>query len=179
MLCGADQFGAVFKNVNTQVAHFISNNHDVVRISQLDTQTADIDIGALLTLTRTPTLNGYTNSTSMLNIYDSPSGSSSDKVSVTIHGVIDSITRFRFYPRVVDSNTARAYFFDTKNTLADPAATLLEILTGGTKRFVVYATGKLNILPPAEYADDISAAAGGLNVGDVYRTGSTLKVRVS
>lgn len=179
VLCEADQLGAIFKNVNTQVAHFISNNYDVVRISQLDDQTANIGSGALLTIARDNTLNGFTNTTSMLEIYDNPFGPSADKVNIAINGVIDSIARFRFYPRVVDAATARAYFFDTKNTLADSAATLLEILTGGARRFVVYATGKLNIIPPAEYADDTAAAAGGLAIGDVYRTGSILKVRVA
>ena len=179
VLCEADQLGAIFKNVNTQVAHFISNNHDVVRISQLDEQTANIGSGALLTIARDNTLNGFTNTTSMLDIYDSPFGPSADKVNIAINGVIDNVTRFRFYPRVIDGGTARAYFFDTKNTLTNTAATLLEILTGGARRFVVYATGKLNIIPPAEYADDTAAAAGGLAIGDVYRTGSILKVRVA
>lgn len=30
-----------------------------------------------------------------------------------------------------------------------------------------------------EYADDAAAATGGLAVGDMYRTGSVIKVRVS
>jgi hypothetical protein len=179
VLCAAGKPGAVFKNVNTQVAHFISNNYDVVRISQLDAQTSNIGSGALLTISRTNALNGYTNSTSMLSISDSPSGPSANKVSVTISGVIDSVTRFRFYPRVVDGGSARAYIFDTTNTLANLSAILLDILTGGVRRFVVYATGKLNIIPPAEFADDTAAAAGGLAIGDVYRTGSILKVRVA
>ncbi len=179
VLCAAGIKGAVFKNVNTQVAHFISNNYDVVRISQLDDQTANIGSGALLTISRDNTLNGFTNTTSMLDIYDSPFGPSANKVNIAINGVIDSITRFHFYPRVVDSATAVAYFFDTKNTLANLSATLLEILTGGARRFVVYATGKLKIIPPAEFADDTAAAAGGLAIGDVYRTGSILKVRVA
>jgi hypothetical protein len=115
----------------------------------------------------------------MLSISDSPSGPSANKVSVTISGVIDSVTRFRFYPRVVDGGSARAYIFDTTNTLANLSAILLDILTGGVRRFVVYATGKLNIIPPAEFADDTAAAAGGLAIGDVYRTGSILKVRVA
>ena len=179
VLCVADQRGALFQNVNTQVAHFISNNHDVVRISQLDEQTENIGTGALLTISRDNTLNGFTNTTSMLDIYDNPFGPSADKVNIAINGTIDGVTRFRFYPRVVDAATARAYFFDTKNTLADSAATLLEILTGGARRFIVYATGKLNIIPPTEYADDTAAAAGGLAIGDVYRTGSVLKTRVT
>jgi hypothetical protein len=32
---------------------------------------------------------------------------------------------------------------------------------------------------PADFADDAAAAAGGVSVGDVYRTGSVLKVRVA
>ena len=32
---------------------------------------------------------------------------------------------------------------------------------------------------PDEYADDATAAAGGVPVGGIYRTGSALKVRVS
>ena len=178
VLCATDQLGAVFKSVNTQVAQFISNAHDVVRISQLDDQTENIGTGAMLTIARNNTLNGFTNNTSLLELYDNPFGPSADKVNVAINGVIDTVIRFRFYPRVVDSDTARAYFFDTKNTLTDPAATLLEILTGGNRMFTVYATGKLNIITPEEYADDTAAAAGGLAVGDVYRTGSILKCRV-
>lgn len=178
VLCARDQVGAVFLNVNTQVANFISNNHDVIKISQISVQTENIGTGAILGIRRTSTLNGFTNTTSMLDIYDSPSGPSADKVNITINGVIDNIVRFRFYPRVVDDPLARAYLFDTKNTLSNASATILEILTGGSKRFTVYATGKLNIIPPAEYADDTAAAAGGLAVGDVYRTGSVLKCRV-
>jgi hypothetical protein len=37
---------------------------------------------------------------------------------------------------------------------------------------------KFSTLPP-EYADDAAAAGGGLAVGDVYRTGSALKVRAA
>lgn len=37
---------------------------------------------------------------------------------------------------------------------------------------------RMTTLPPS-YADDTAAAAGGLAIGDVYRTGSTLKVRVA
>lgn len=32
---------------------------------------------------------------------------------------------------------------------------------------------------PSDYANDAAAAAGGVAVGDVYRTGSALKVRVA
>lgn len=31
----------------------------------------------------------------------------------------------------------------------------------------------------ADYADDTAAAAGGIEIGQLYRTGSTIKVRVS
>jgi hypothetical protein len=40
-------------------------------------------------------------------------------------------------------------------------------------------SGKLSMAVPAEYADDAAAATGGIAVGQTYRTGSVLKIRVS
>ena len=65
----------------------------------------------------------------------------------------------------------------TKNlaSLFDTATTPRGIILAGT-----YAKSPIQMatLPPS-YADDAAAASGGLAVGDVYRTGSTLKVRVA
>lgn len=43
---------------------------------------------------------------------------------------------------------------------------------------LVRSTYKFNSVP-LDYVDDIAAAEGGIAVGEVYRTGSILKVRVS
>ena len=43
----------------------------------------------------------------------------------------------------------------------------------------IKSTGVVNLANVSDYADDSAAAAGGLAVGDVYRTGSVLKIRVS
>lgn len=50
----------------------------------------------------------------------------------------------------------------------------------GTNRFIVKRNGVINITTvPTEYAGDAAAASGGLAVGDIYRTGSALKIRVA
>ena len=38
---------------------------------------------------------------------------------------------------------------------------------------------KLSAIPPGPYANDVAAAAGGVHVGDLYRSGSALMVRVA
>lgn len=68
-----------------------------------------------------------------------------------------------------------------------PAATtplagteLVPIVQGGvTKQVIVSAIGNGIGNNLANYADDTAAAAGGVAIGGMYRTGSLVKVRVS
>jgi hypothetical protein len=39
--------------------------------------------------------------------------------------------------------------------------------------------GVIKIIPPPVFPDDAAAAVGGLPIGGIYCTGSTLKVRVA
>lgn len=63
--------------------------------------------------------------------------------------------------------------------------TLSGIVENSTAPYAITLTGTYSASPmlfetlPPNYADDAAAAAGGLVVGALYRTGSTLKVRVA
>src|SRR5574344_1918815 len=50
------------------------------------------------------------------------------------------------------------------------------VVLGNTSTTATYLAGKLNIGTVSEYADNTAALAGGLGVGDVYRTDDLLKV---
>lgn len=56
------------------------------------------------------------------------------------------------------------------------------ILTGLDNNLTVadnFTDGKLKLTVPGNYADDVAAAAGGVAVGEIYRNGSVLQIRVS
>jgi hypothetical protein len=53
------------------------------------------------------------------------------------------------------------------------------IYAASTPLFRIQDTGVIQIVPPPVAADDAAAAALGLPVGALYRTGSTLKVRAA
>lgn len=56
------------------------------------------------------------------------------------------------------------------------------ILTGLDNNLTVadnFTDGKLKLPVPGNYADDVAAAAGGVAVGEIYRNGSVLQIRVS
>jgi hypothetical protein len=72
-----------------------------------------------------------------------------------------------------------------------PAISGLNFVVGGSSRFQVtngqvtinaaplLANNKVFLTALANYADDAAAAAGGIAVGELYRTGSVVKVRVA
>lgn len=85
------------------------------------------------------------------------------------------------------SNNIAGYFSASNGITINRA---LETGTGDIKFGVLAGTGVRMVTAasdgiisagavPAEYADDAAAAAGGIAVGGLYRTGSVLKIRVS
>lgn len=111
-------------------------------------------------------------------IDDSPENTGS-KSGMLLRGFCDGLTRVSLNPRVTDGASAVAHFLSTANTLSDAAAKLLSIRNVGSEKFAIKANGRLVLTVPADYADDAAAATGGIAIGEVYRTGSVLKVRVA
>ena len=69
------------------------------------------------------------------------------------------------------------------NDLAYAVRLILTAFDNGLTITDNFTDGKLEshlkLTVPADYADDTAAAVGGVVVGEVYRTGSVLKVRVT
>ncbi|HNC90519.1 MAG TPA: hypothetical protein PL000_16425, partial [Anaerolineales bacterium] len=68
---------------------------------------------------------------------------------------------------------------DTENNLTNATAKLIALKNAATEKFSITAAGMLNMVVPANYANDAAAAAGGVPVGGVYRNGSVLQIRVT
>lgn len=88
-------------------------------------------------------------------------------------------TLMDFRPRMNDGASAVAYTLDTENNLTNATAKLIALKNAATEKFSITAAGMLNMVVPANYANDAAAAAGGVPVGGVYRNGSVLQIRVT
>lgn len=114
----------------------------------------------------------------VLVVDDSP-GVTGSVTGMLFRGYCDGSTRVSLNPRVPDGPSAVAHFLSTANLLSNANAQLFSVRNQGANRLAIKANGGLVLTVPSEYADDAAAAAGGLAVGEVYRTGSALKVRVT
>jgi hypothetical protein len=104
--------------------------------------------------------------------FDMTSSTSPDSAVLTIG---DADTTGYIY---LLSNTANEYdsrIFTTAGTGGDGNGTM----TLDSQKLQISAALLLQLSEIDDYADDAAAATGGVSVGQVYRTGSTLKVRVS
>jgi len=104
--------------------------------------------------------------------FDMTSSTSPDSAVLTIG---DADTTGYIY---LLSNTANEYdsrIFTTAGTSGDGNGTM----TLDSQTLQISAAVLLQLSEIDDYADDAAAATGGVSVGQVYRTGSTLKVRVS
>lgn len=73
--------------------------------------------------------------------------------------------------------------FILENSFSDVSSSLFKIETSGSSTVLFDARNNGVILPivsqSLDYADDTAAGAAGVPLGGVYRTGSTLKIRIS
>lgn len=146
------------------------------RFNQIGDLTANCST-SVLSVSRALT-GGYNVSGDVVVVDDSPSVTGSVS-GMLFRGYCDGSTRVSLNPRVADGASAVAHFLSTATLLSNSGAKLLAIRNQGTERFAVKASGRLVLTTPNEYADDSAAATGGIAVGEVYRTGSVLKVRVA
>lgn len=153
-----------------------SNRGNAGRFTQIGTLSANCTT-SVVSVARAST-GSYNVSGDVVVVDDSP-GVTGAVSGMLFRGYCDGLTRVSLNPRVVDGASAVAHFFSTASVLANASARLLSIRNQGTEKFAIKANGGLALTTPSDYADDATAAAGGIAVGEVYRTGSVLKVRVT
>ncbi|CAB4172440.1 hypothetical protein UFOVP935_17 [uncultured Caudovirales phage] len=173
---GSDgQIGMLGVTTDTIAGGFFNLGAYVVNIGQVATQTSNIGSGAMLSIFKNQDMNGFDNTTGMLELLDSPIGSG-NRTNVSVNISIDSTIRCRLYPRIPDGTVSSAYIFDTSNTITDSNTKLISVNNHGATKFSVDFSGMLFVGNVPAYADDTAAMAGGLVAGNIYRIGNALQV---
>jgi len=87
------------------------------------------------------------------------------KIGALLQGFIDSVERLRFNPRVANDYTAIAHMLDTLEEYTDDRSAILELRTGGIKKFKVSGKGsvetpRIKLTPEGGYAVLIANKTG-------------------